>query len=497
MAVNFYDVIVVGNELAGLAAAALVARRGYRVLLVGEAAQPEGYELGPLTLPRRPFVVVGLESPAVRRVLGDLGLAQILRRRLTALHPHYQVVVPGHRLDVSEDPDLNARELEREFPRDQEAISSYLAQAAEVSGTLEGLLDQDLTLPPDSFWDRREVGRVETRLPRADEDLLAGFPPGHAFRAAALAPALLASDLDPEALGPVGTARLSELYRTGVWRLDGGRDALRQLLIERIQTHSGEVRERATPEEIVIKRGRVAGLRLAERGEQIGCEFLVGALPVPRLLSLLPDGRPPKGLARAAEVLRPSAYRYTLNLVLTVAGLPEALNGVVFAAADPAAPLRGQNALGIFVADTDPEGRVVVSVTALAPATSDSDPAEACALRVAMRTRLEDVLPFYGDHILAVDSPHDDAPPEGQISTAVVRPPMPMDPVWVADEPLTLGVGALGHQTGVKHLLSCGRHNLPGLGFEGELASAWGCARLIAEGDARKDLLKREVLIGR
>jgi phytoene dehydrogenase-like protein len=98
MATNFYDVIIIGNELGGLAAAALVARRGYRVLVLGEAALSQSYHLGPFTLPRSPFAFVGLESPAIRRVLGELGLAQILRRKLTALQPHYQVVVPHHRI---------------------------------------------------------------------------------------------------------------------------------------------------------------------------------------------------------------------------------------------------------------------------------------------------------------------------------------------------------------------------------------------------------------
>ena len=60
-----------------------------------------------------------------------------------------------------------------------------------------------------------------------------------------------------------------------------------------------------------------------------------------------------------------------------------------------------------------------------------------------------------------------------------------------------IGVDAVPHDSGIKHLYLCGRQNLPGLGFEGEIASAWGCARLIAAGETRKDLLKREVLLSR
>jgi phytoene dehydrogenase-like protein len=307
----------------------------------------------------------------------------------------------------------------------------------------------------------------------------------------------MASDFDLPGLGPVGTTRLGELYRAGVWRLEGGRDTLRQILTERIQTHSGDVRERATPEEIVLKRGRVAGVRIVERNEEIGCDHVIAALPAARLLGMLPDDRVPKALFKSAQALRPAAFRYTLNLVLSVAGLPEALGGVVCAVADPAAPLTGTNALSITVADPDPEGRVVVSVTALAPPSAQDDPAELYRLRLAIRGRLDEVLPFHGEHVLCVDSPHDDVPTEGQVMAPVLQPPAPMDAVWTSELPRLLAVDALAHQTGIKHLLLCGRQNLPGLGFEGEIASAWGCARLISAGETRKDLLKREVLLDR
>jgi hypothetical protein len=497
MATNFYDVIVVGHELAGLAAAALVARRGFRVLVLGDTAHADSYRLGSYLLPRQPFAFTALESPAMRRVLGELGLAQILRRRLTPLKPHYQVVLPDQRLDISDDPDATSRELEREFPRDQAAIGAWLARAAEVSTATDALLELDVTLPPDSFWERRDVAKLEATLPRPTEDLLAAFPPGHPFRAVATAGAFIGSDLDLAGLGAVGLARLGEAHRAGVWRLEGGRDALRQLLIERIQTHSGEVRERATAEEIVIKRGRVAGVRVLERNEEVGCEHVIAALPLERLLSMLPEGKPPKPLARAAQALRPAGFRYTLNLVLTVAGLPEAIGGLVCAVADPAAPLAGDNALGLTVGDPDPEGRVTVSVSALAPPAAEHDPAALFQLRLAIRARLDEVLPFHGEHVLLVDSPHDDAPPEGQVAAAVLKPPTAMDAVWASELPRHVGVDALGHDTGIKHLFVCNRQNLPGLGFEGEIASAWGCARLIAAGETRKDLLKREVLLSR
>jgi len=496
MATNFYDVIVLGNELAGLVAAALVARRGYRVLILGEAAHAQSYQVGPFALPVAPFALVGLETPVARRLLGELGLTPVLRRKIAPLKPHYQVILSDHRLDIHDDPDLNTREIEREFPSDIAAIGTFLCKVAETSAVLDEALDQDITLPPDSFWARRELGRFESRLPSPEENLLAALPSPHPYHAVASVPAWLGADLSLEELGPAGLARHLELWRTGVWRVEGGRDTLRQILLERICNSAGEVRERATPEEILVKRGRVAGVKLVERGEEIGCEHVIAAMPAKRLASLLSDDRPPKALAHVLEGMVPRGFRYTLNLVLSVAGLPEAVGGVVCAIGNALAPLNGSNTLGIFVGESEEEGRVVVSVQALAPPQAEHDPAVLFDLRLAIRSSLEDVLPFYGEHLLLVDSPHDDAPPEGMYRTVVVRQPLPMDAVWSSKLPRALGVTAAPHETGIKRLYLCGRQNVPALGFEGELLSGWGCARLICADEPRKNLLKREVLFG-
>ena len=43
---NFYDVIVCGGETSGLVAAALLARRGFRVLVVADEAEQAAFEAG-------------------------------------------------------------------------------------------------------------------------------------------------------------------------------------------------------------------------------------------------------------------------------------------------------------------------------------------------------------------------------------------------------------------------------------------------------------------
>src|SRR5262249_15351107 len=167
MAADFYDVVIIGSDLAASVAGAVLAHRGFRVLVAGVNVE-EKYSIGPYVLPRAPLAFVGLESPAIKRLLGELNLVQLLRRRLEPNRPAYQLLLPDHPIDVGDD---RAREIQREWPDMRPAVEGAHARLAEVSSALEGILAQDLILPPDGFWDRRDVNRVGARLPDGNEDL--------------------------------------------------------------------------------------------------------------------------------------------------------------------------------------------------------------------------------------------------------------------------------------------------------------------------------------
>src|SRR5437773_10030465 len=100
MPTSSYDVVVVGDELAGAVAGAHLARRGLRVLLVGRAPV-ERDEVGPYQVPRDPLALTGLEAPMLKRMVAELNLVQLLRRRVEPNHPAFQLLLPDHRLEVS------------------------------------------------------------------------------------------------------------------------------------------------------------------------------------------------------------------------------------------------------------------------------------------------------------------------------------------------------------------------------------------------------------
>jgi hypothetical protein len=496
---SFFDVVVCGADLAGLVAAALLGRRGMRVLVCGLDRTPATFTAGGYTLSREPGLLPAPDSEAVARVLRELNYVQIIRRRAPPMHPAFQLVLPKHRMDFSP-AEAVPRELGREFPADLAPITQALGRLQETSATLDPILGSDLTLPPDGFWERREVGRVEGQLPPATTDLLAPLAADHPVRAGLTALAALTSGFAPVDLSAVVQARAYDVARRGLFRLEGGLPALQALFLDIIGTSSGEIRDKLTPVDLVLKRGRVVGLRVRPRDETIGLEHLIWAGPVAGLLQLCGD-KASRKLKEVAAGLRPACYRYTLCLLVRPDALPQGMGARVIAVRDPAQPLIEDNALLITVGAEDRQrAHVPLWVECLVPAAAAGGDGYLAVLRARLRERIGKVLPFFERHLLVLASPHDGLPPELSAAEPSLEPPeaipaMPMAPALTSDLPRTLGVAGAPHATGIKNLILAGGENLPGLGREGEFVSAWGAARLIAGPQPRREASRREIVI--
>ena len=491
MSTSFYDVVVLGSDLAATVGGAVLAHRGFRVLMAGVPVE-DRYTIGPYSLPRAPLAFVGVEGPTLKRIVGELNLVQLLRRRLEPNRPAYQLLLPELRIDVG---DELPRERAREMPDAAAAVETATARVAEVSSAIEAILSQDLILPPDGFWDRRDANRVAARLPAPDEDVLSALGDGHPLRGLFTLPATFGAAFDD--IGAVSLARIGDLHRRGTFRLDGGREGLRALLLERLKTHSGEVRPELQPKAILVKRGKVTGVEFEGRSDVVGCTHVLCGMGADKVAQLVGEGgeKPPKRLTEAAEIV-PSAHRYLLHMVAPLDALPDALGRLAYAVADQMQPLEDANALTIHLADGYGQ-HAVLSVEALA---TDVTPVGLQRLRRALRAHVDRLLPFVDRHLLLVHSPHDGVAPEGvDGDRGTAPPPLPMEPVWkMPPEKVDRALGFCGfpHATGVKHLLLASRQVLPGLGVEGELAAGWAAARLVLQTERKRDLVKGAVLEG-
>lgn len=475
----YYDVVLVGDELAGLVAAALCARRGLRVLMIG-GQRPRA----PETLAPTPFLLDS--SPAGKRVIAELNLLQAVKRRLTPLRPAFQLLSPDARIDVSSDPELLARELDRELPDARAPIEAALAEATEVSRIWDGVLGQEVSIPGNGFWERRELKYAEARLPD-DKDPFAPLPEDHPARALFLLPAAFGLALDPRVVPRTAALRHLDLWRRGPALLAGGEDALRALLLEKVTgQHSGE--ERAlSPTALVTRWGKVTALEVADAGEAISTGAVLFASPRGHHERLL--GEKAKRDRDLAWARTPTAWRVTFGITLAAPGLPEGLGQVAFGVADPTRPLLDDNALAIVRGEPDGEARVELSVTANLDAPADGDLGAAIrALRPRVLARLEELLPFSTHHMLEVRSPA----PSDEPGAAVQG----IEPLWSPPRPLVLGAGALPFDAGAKGALAATSQSLPGLGLEGAFASGWTAARLVLAALGRRKDALHEVIGG-
>nr|MBK7064687.1 hypothetical protein [Deltaproteobacteria bacterium] len=175
---------MVGLSLGALATGALLARRGFRVVALGHGSLPHRYDRDGRALYRRLGAITAHESPAFRRVFAELALLPAVRRRLTALDPAWQVVMPRRRIDVPTAVDRRVAEVLREFPEVPRAVEEFYAALSVAEPALDALFGADLSWPPEGFWERRRARALADALPlRPGSDLLGAFAGDHPFRA--------------------------------------------------------------------------------------------------------------------------------------------------------------------------------------------------------------------------------------------------------------------------------------------------------------------------
>ncbi|MFH0900890.1 MAG: hypothetical protein V2A73_09705, partial [Pseudomonadota bacterium] len=300
---------------------------------------------------------------------------------------------------------------------------------------------------------------------------------------------------DPRTLSATAIARTFDVLRRGTARFEGGGDALRQMLLDKLLTqHAGEKRP-VSPRGIVLRRGKAHGLVVGERAETLGSRAILCALPIAEFGDLFGAKRP-RRLVQATRSICPAAYRCVVNLVIANAGIPEGMAPLSFVVIDPTKPLMGDNAFAVFVGEPDNEARVSVSVVANAAAPGDGENLDDIVARLRYRLveRLQEVMPFSGEHTLLVHSPNLARPPDG-ISVKQQAPVFPPEPLWTLGTPPVLGVTGLPYDTGVGNATAASAQNLPGLGIEGSFAAGWCAARLVCHAAGKKkDYLRNEVL---
>jgi len=479
---SFYDVLIAGTDLSGLLLGAMAAKKGYRVLVAGQGAQPNQYPHGQHIFHREADFFTGLDSsPAVKHVLTDLGVGQEVRSRPKPLDPWLQVILPTGRVGMSSRERVAQAELDREFPGDAAPIQQFLRAVRSEHQAFNSFLEENPPLPPEGWTEKREFSRIAAAHPAVSEsDLLrdpfAVFPADHPFRAFAMAPAIFTARHDLANAGLRARMRVLGHLAGGVFEMPGGMDGLKQFFMDRIQQHASDVRTDISLDGLLVKRGKVLEAQVRDRRESIGCHLIVCASDAKRFFRMVPPEHQKERFHHRLHTLQPTHHVFTVNVAMAGRGVPVGMGRHVIVVGDLKAPLEDENALLVTRQPESADGSVVLTVTCrLRTRRFNPSVSFVGEMTHEILGRLRgSVFPFLDEHLLAVHSPWLSTDPSTGEQTFE---PEEMRPIFGGDAEGTLGCSSMGVHTEYRNVIVCNDGVFGALGCEGPWVAALNAMR--------------------
>lgn len=489
---NHFDLIVLGTDLAGLFTAALAARRGKRVVVLSQGPADGAVKLGGREWRLDDAPLLSLSSPLARRVFEELGLLAQMQRRRRQIPGHFHVALADVRLDVLEPYRSWQDEAQGAFPSTPvaQALATLSESVRRADAAMDELLSSDSVLSPDGFWARRFLNKATSRLRDTAGDPMAPLDDDHPLRTIASAMLPWVQHLKPDLLGQGAALRLVNRCLNTREDHSGGFADLRARLVEVIRQESGEYKPHVRVAELLLKRGKVAGVSLLGKKERYGCEQLVLATDPRRLIDAgFLAGQVPKPMAAALTEIRPFAHRWVLHLVCPNRGLSPAFDGQVVACEHDASAHGGIGNLYLRrrplrpIRGDERGGRSIVTITRIV---GQDEQMEDLRQETLDRLHERGILPFVRDHVLQAYSPHDGLGAtdgnDGELDSLGPdsKRRLPMAALFEAPRGSTLGVGLLPLASGIKNLTFASRLTYPGLGLEGEILAGVAAAARVS-----------------
>jgi hypothetical protein len=462
-----YDAIVLGPSLGGAFAAALLARRGLRVLWAEHGGPGAAYPHAGFLFPTRAVPLPPPRAlPPLEEALTELGLTTQVSRALRPLTPALQLVLPRHRLDLPLDDARRLAEATREFGHAGARLAEVVKQLGGAHAATDGFVHSAEALPPSGLLERWRVRRAVKQWPQLllPSPLRDTEPAEHLLLRAT--PFLVYQD----DAGPLAVQRSLGQLLAGPQRYPGGLPGLQELLRHRFEELGGtllplDALQGSGVQALSVEGGRPVGLDVRGSEATHRATFLLSTLDDVELLPLVPESL---RTAKAAALRPPAATHAVLAVhwVLPTSALPEGLGELVLA--DDAqgvgaclvqvGPARRPDARG------EEAGVRLVTAAAVVPADVERGLVEGHAGRI--EEALERLLPFARAQQLGRSVPQLDAPRRA--------PGLLLHPLWPRPPRAAWEGLGLPPTTPWPPLVRAGREVCPGLGLEGELLAALG-----------------------
>ncbi len=500
-----YDVCVIGSQLGGALAGALLARRGYRVLHVDHDGVRASYQDGGYLLPQAPALLVSPRLfPAAEVALGELGLVTDVARALEPCSPDLQLLLPRHRVDLGHDVARRVSELKREWPGDAERLEQAFGDLARLFDAATPFLRSLPPLPPAGFGDRRALSKAMRARPagpaQVGGDALAPFRgvEDHPLVAALGIAQRFLAYLEGEA-SPLARTRLLGGVLRGSHRIATGHEGLRDVIRRKIAESRGEVLggegAPAVVERLEVEGGKVNAVRLAGSPNAWVARVFIAATDAPAMLRLLPEAEAHGKTAALLESVRPRRQLLAINLVVSAAALPPALGDSVLAVRDPAGSDAVENAVFIQVlparrdkgkgaSEVVPDERLVCAAGFVPATVRAGGDTGLETLGRQIRDAVADAIPFFERHLVLESMPAMAAAQAPRGSRLLPHP------LYEVDLEQALGISGLPCRSPYRNLLFAGREVVPGLGLEGEFHAGVQAAAAATDLLGKKERLR-------
>ncbi|XXF76319.1 NAD(P)/FAD-dependent oxidoreductase [Myxococcaceae bacterium GXIMD 01537] len=320
-----FDAICIGSGISSLGTAALLARHGWKVLVLERhfiaggmthTFHRKGYEwdvglhyLGKLHDPNAPL----------RRVFDSVTDGALDWARMDRVHD--RLVFDDRSYDFVAGADAFQEELVRAFPAERKAIATYLSLIRDVErASQRHFLQHVLPIWLTPLTQRVLGGPFRRHASRSTRDVL------RSLTSDARLLGVLTGQWGNYALPPGDSsfamhALMAEYYLEGGCYPVGGPGAILRSITPVITRAGGAIRTRAEVREILVRDGRALGVRLTSGEELLARHVISGAGAALTLGSLLPERWRPAEVLQALRRIPPSTGH--IGLYLGIRGAPD------------------------------------------------------------------------------------------------------------------------------------------------------------------------------
>ena len=465
-----YDTIIIGRDLSSLTAAVTSIRQGRETVLIMEEDSEMAHQEGGYLFPFDPRPLSGLADQQLVSDFCRNTSSPIADEPLPSpMDPGFQVILPGHRVDLFPSQEQLICDLTREFPDLKQEIKRFYRAVAKAGRLIERRIGEDAAAGPlDGKMFLRRLARFPAELAARSALVLPAGGKAIAFRRVIQAQLKFLSSLtmDDNQL-PLSAAYLLSLPSRGLFYPQGGVNAWMSRFRHAFKDHGGILCEGCSVIRIETKPEVIVDLEMAGSSSALhGRKLIVSAQWEKRDL-LLPGRKKFFQKLCCFDSIRPVGYPFYLHMGVRAEGLLEKMAAYAVVVRDGDGVVTDRDLVFLETSlpgetERAPEGRRAITATVFLADSplrlSDQELKEAATNII---DSLEGFLPFLRENIdyLHVDKSISISRRYQEMATRKYR--TARRPFW--------GMKTLSPGTRIPNVLLTGAILRAGLGFEGEI----------------------------